>query len=176
MASESMIRVTELLRWCGVTSSIPNLPIIKAAMERGTLVHQWSLLIEDSADSDKLGELDNCFNQITADIQGYAKAVANFHTKFRPTWISREVRIQDEELGVSGCPDRYGEIRGELVVLDFKTGQSYKWHRMQVALYAILLQRQQSPTNDRWCVYLRPDGSFSLQRHNSKLDLVRAWT
>ena len=162
-----MIRVTELLRWGNYTSEIPNVPAVQEALKRGTAVHESSLEIEPNPEY---------VNQMPTIFQGYGEAVSKYHEKFQPVWLFREERIDDEELGITGCPDRYGEINGQLAVMDYKTGASQSWHKLQLALYAILLGRQNHQTEIRVCVYLQSDGTFSVQRHTSNVDLVTGWS
>ena len=169
-----MIRVTDLLRWGGITSPLPDTAVVKAAAERGTTVHRLSLQVEDMA------HLDNKVWTTTELIVpeallGYCKAVLAFHQQFKPQWKLREVRIDDEPLCITGCPDRYGILNGKSVVLDYKTGPPQKWHRLQLALYAILLKRDMRPTDQRIAVYLKKDGTFSLEQRDSALDIAHAW-
>ena len=169
-----MIRVTELLRWGGITSPLPDTAVVKAAAERGTEVHRLSLQVEDMA------HLDNKVWTTTELIVpeallGYCKAVLAFHKQFKPQWKQREVRIDDEELGLTGCPDRYGTLTVQSVVLDYKTGPPQKWHRLQLALYAILLKRFGRKTDKRMAVYLKKDGTFSIEQYDNALDITQAW-
>lgn len=168
-----MIRVTELLRWGGITPDIPNVPAVTNALKRGTAVHEWSLKIEDSVD---VGQRKKVIAAMPEDLRCYGEAVANFHEQVRPGWMCREIRIDDLELGITGCPDRYGAIRGEPTVLDFKTGQAQDWHRLQLAIYSILLKRENRDTDSRLDVYLRKDGTFKMERHQSNVDMLAAWT
>jgi ATP-dependent exoDNAse (exonuclease V) beta subunit len=171
-----MIRVTELLRWGGITSPLPDTAVVKAAAERGTTVHRLSLQVEDMADK---GEHVLSYQKgeplLTQEIRGYCRSVLAFHKQFKPQWKLREVRIDDEALRLTGCPDRYGILDGKNVVLDYKTGPPQKWHRLQLALYAILLKRDKRPTDRRVDVYLKKDGTFSLAQHDGELDLAQAW-
>jgi len=170
-----MIRVTDLLRWGGITSPLPDTAVVKAAAERGTTVHRLSLRVEDIA------HLDNKVWTTTElvvpeAVLGYCQAVLAFHKQFKPHWKLREVRIDDEALRLTGCPDRYGILDGKNVVLDYKTGPPQKWHRLQLALYTILLKRQHSAHPDqRIAVYLKKDGTFSLEQHDRDLDLAQGW-
>jgi hypothetical protein len=61
------------------------------------------------------------------------------------------------------------------VVLDYKTGAAQKWHRLQLALYSILLERDKHPTVARLAVYLKNDGTYSMTQHDSALDITQAW-
>ena len=168
-----MIRVTELLRWGGIVPDIPNVPAVTEALKRGTAVHEWSLEIEDKVEKGKRRQV---LLAMPEKLRSYGEAVANFHEQLRPAWMDREVRIDDLELGITGCPDRYGAVRGEPTVLDFKTGQEQGWHRFQLAIYAILLKRDRRDTDARLCVYLRKDGTFRMVRHQSDVDMLAAWT
>lgn len=169
-----MIRVTELLRWGGIAPPIPDSSFVAEALKRGTAVHEWSLKVEASS---------SAINDMPSELRGYGKAVADFHKAFNPTWKLREKRLDDLTLDITGCPDRFGVIEDELTLLDYKTGKPYDWHKMQLAVYAILLSRyfhkasKQFSLNNirRMCVYLSVDGTFTVQRYDSKIDLIRGW-
>jgi hypothetical protein len=173
----NLIRVTELLRWGGIVKPIPDLPRIRTALKRGTAVHEWSLKIEDD---------DSCIQDMPSELQGYGSAIQKVNKELRPNWKMREQRIDDVELGITGCPDRCGLVLdNEFVVLDYKTGQSHEWHKMQLAIYSILIKRW-TESNSRGEVslepkvrlnaYLKPDGTFAIESHLSRVDMIRAWS
>jgi len=179
---EGLLRVTSLLRWAGLTTSIPDTPAVRAALKRGTAVHEWSLLVEDlHATNDQ-----SVIHRMPSDLQGYGTAVAAFNERYQPHWDEREQRKDDQAIGITGCPDRVGVIQGERVVVDFKTGHRYAWHRLQLALYAILIERvgvtvdgvldRDYKLDKRLGVYLSPDGSYSLNTYRKQQDILEAWS
>ena len=173
-----MIRVTELLRWAGVTSPIPDTPAVQAALVRGTAVHEHSVWIELHVRA----ETDREFiDTLPASLRGYCHAVAQFSKQFSPNWDDVEVRKDDHVIGLTGCPDRVGTINGERMIIDYKTGGMAKWHRLQLALYAILVERcgvkgdMNYRIDKRMNVYLAADGSFRLDSHRAQQDILDAW-
>jgi CRISPR/Cas system-associated exonuclease Cas4 (RecB family) len=173
-----MIRVTELLRWAGVTSPIPDTPAVQAALVRGTAVHEHSVQIEphvvDGTDRQFIATLPE-------SLRGYGHAVAQFTKQFSPVWDEVEVRKDDAVIGLTGCPDRVGMMSGERVIIDYKTGGMAKWHRLQLALYAILVERcgvngrTDYRIDKRMNVYLAADGSYRLDSHRTQQDILDAW-
>ena len=191
MEDDELIRVTSLLRWAGVTRKIPNNAIVRAALERGTAVHEWSLQIERRT-SDIVSSLDagdmspSIIGHMPRELRGYGRAIAKFTDRHQPEWHEREVRKDDHVLGITGQPDRVGTIAGKRVVVDFKTGNRYGWHRLQLALYSILIERggvtvdgvvdRGYKLDKRIGVYLSKFGEFSLQTYENSRDILEAWS
>ena len=173
-----MIRVTELLRWAGVTSPFPDTPAMRAALTRGTAVHEASVEIEQRVVT---GTAKTYLMTLPDTLRGYAEAVSQFADDFRPAWDEVEVQKQDHVIGLSGTPDRVGLIRGERVVLDYKTGGASGWHRLQLALYTILVERCGVNGDDgyridkRLNVYLSKGGGYQVRTHRSQQDIIEAW-
>ena len=179
-----MIRVTELLRWAGITSPIPMTTAMQTAMQRGTAVHEWSVRVERGRWlPDRRGKLGgDVILAMPQPLRGYGRAVAAFVEAYRPEWSTVESRIDDRAIDLTGCPDRVGLINGERVVVDYKTGGRSAWHRLQVALYAILVERSLwTPDgcprfNKRLIVYLSPDGTYRLASYAGRQDILEAWS
>ena len=77
---------------------------------------------------------------------------------------------------------------GHNAVFDYKTGNEYDWHRLQLALYSILIERDASEKNynvyqdnpffvtKRVSVYLGKDGTSRTVVHDNKKDIAEAWS
>ena len=173
-----MIRVTELLRWAGVTTPIPNTPALRAALVRGTAVHAHSIEIELHV-ADGTGEA--FIDTVPQPLHGYCHAVAQFAQQFAPKWDEVEARKDDPSIYLTGCPDRVGVINGERVIIDYKTGGMSQWHRVQLALYQILVERcgvngdRSYRIDKRMNVYLAADGSYRLDSYRTQQDILNAW-
>jgi len=171
-----MIRVTDLLRWGGITTPIPNTDASRKALQRGTLVHECSLIVEDNLPTMPSADL------IPVNVVGYGCAVWRFMRSMQPVWHQREVRIDDHAIDLTGCPDRVGTINGTNIIVDYKTGGRYGWHRLQVALYAVLVERSLwtpdiCPRFDkRLIVYLSPDGTYQVSSCSRRQDILEAWS
>jgi hypothetical protein len=173
-----MIRVTELLRWAGVTAPIPMTAAVQTAMRRGTAVHEWSVMVE----RDRFKDGGAIVSAMPLPLRGYGRAVAAFVEAYRPQWSAVESRIDDPAIDLTGCPDRVGVINDEQVIVDYKTGGRSAWHRLQVALYAILVERSLwtpdgcTRFNKRLIVYLSPDGTYRLASYAGRQDILEAWS
>jgi CRISPR/Cas system-associated exonuclease Cas4 (RecB family) len=171
----AMIRVTELLRWSGEAEPIPDYPHVRKAMERGTAVHDMSLNLEDRLDLQPDKPVEDYINELPEWIRGYANAVRRFNEDYRPRWIEKELRKVDIELGISGCPDRICVIDEKVSLIDYKTGNNYPWHRLQLALYQILVERAGIQIEQRVNVYLYSSGRYRVGIHNNIKDIHDAW-
>tara|TARA_R110000824_G_scaffold219743_7_gene406740 strand:- start:1105 stop:1716 length:612 start_codon:yes stop_codon:yes gene_type:complete len=174
--ANKIIRVTELLRWAGITKPIPKSAHIKKAMVRGSAVHRYSLALEDQLEQGDKKKANALLQTWPANLIPYGHAIMQFYSIYRPTYTQREQRITDEGIFLTGCPDRVGLVKGYRAVIDYKTGGEYKWHRLQVALYAILLERQGHITDIRMDVYLSKEGIYKQTIHKSNKDLLEAWS
>jgi hypothetical protein len=188
-----MIRVTELLRRYGVAPEFPNVPAVRAAANRGTVVHELSLRIEDLHRDGDISSVRRFIEGLDPLVRPYVQGVHEFVSTFNPVWVMREQRLVDDEILLCGTPDRYGSIQRQVVhenlrhtkhatykrnvVIDFKTSSPKSWHRYQVALYSILIERSfpDIKVDERWCVYLHKRGSFQVEIHKSNMDIVKAW-
>lgn len=177
-----MIRVTSLLRWAGVTTPIPETQTTWTAMKRGSDVHEWSVKIERDwfAVAQSGGDV---ILTMPHHLRGYGRAVVSFAQDYKPQWTAIESRIDDPAIDLTGCPDRVGIIDDAHVIVDYKTGGRYDWHRLQLALYAVLVERSRGWRDDfmadtiqkRLSVYLLPDGKYRLVSHSGRSDILEAW-
>ncbi len=174
--TNKIIRVTELLRWAGITKPIPKSAHIKKAMVRGSAVHRYSLALEEQLEQGDIKTANQLLQTWPANLIPYGHAIMQFCSIYKPTYTQREQRITDEELLLTGCPDRVGSVKGYRAVIDYKTGGEYKWHRLQLALYAILLERQGHVTDIRMDVYLSKTGAYKQVIHKSNKDILEAWS
>jgi len=77
-------------------------------------------------------------------------------TPFEPIMI--ETPLVSEEFKYGGTPDLLAEIKGEFVLLDFKTGGAvYPTYFYQLAAYGQLLKEQGWPLSDIRIVRISPD-------------------
>jgi RecB family exonuclease len=117
-----------------------------------------------------------CLDSWPKNLVPYGQAIAQFHAIYRPEFHHTEERITDEPLHLTGCPDRVGVVKGYRTVVDYKTGGEYAWHRLQLALYAILLDRINQPTDIRMAVYLSKEGECRTVIHKANKDILEAWS
>jgi hypothetical protein len=173
MEERNIIRVTGLLRWGGITKPLPKSDHIKKALIRGSAVHRYSVGLERELVSGGDSAREH-LKSWPKNLIPFGHAILKFHTVYQPTFTHTEERIIDEQLYLTGCPDRVGAVEGYRAVVDYKTGREYSWHRLQIALYAILLERVSLPTDIRMCVYLSREGDFRTVIHKANKDIVEA--
>jgi hypothetical protein len=121
--------VTQCLKTAGIIdySMIPQ-DILRRAAARGTAVHRACELY----DLDTLDE-----STLDAEVGGYLEGYKKFlrDTRFQPSRI--EQRCYHEKFRYAGTLDRTGILKGQLVLLDFKTGIVLEGHRAQLAAYTM---------------------------------------
>jgi hypothetical protein len=175
MDERHIIRVTQLLRWAGITKPIPKSIHIQKALVRGSAVHRYSIGLEkrisEGGDGARI-----CLDSWPKNLIPYGHAISQFYAIYRPEFHHTEERITDEPLHLTGCPDRVGVVKGYRAVVDYKTGGEYSWHRLQLALYSILLERINQPTDIRMAVYLSKEGVYRTVIHKANKDILEAWS
>jgi len=93
-----------------------------------------------------------------------------------PTWTSVEQPCYSAELDLAGTPDRIGQMAGEDVVLELKTGPPHRRsHGVQLALYDLLVPLPHR--RRRIGLYLHTDGEIArMVPYRSLQDYVIALT
>jgi hypothetical protein len=154
--------VTTVLKSAGI---IDDRFYTEAGRERGTAVHlACQLLDEDDLDWDS----------VTEEISGYVKAYQAFKkdSGFKPLKI--EEAVYSRSYQYAGRFDRLGEIDGNLVLMDIKTGSIPKWVELQLAGYetALLSMKSAEEINKNpvlllQALQLRENGSYKLKQASS---------
>ena len=198
MNEPEFTRVTSLLREAGICQKMPDTPQLRLAAKRGTRVHRISETFDRHFDSTNLclmrldlrgreaysltyeehaGDINRLNLGLDSTLIPYLRALQEFRVGFPIHYTSIEERIDDTGLGLSGCPDRVGtQPNGTVTLIDYKTGNEYPWHKCQLALYAVLLDRIGIKVTQRVDVYLQRDGSSFFTVHDSAVDIAEAWT
>jgi hypothetical protein len=170
--------VTGILAASGLIdfSSIP-LPILDAARERGTIVHQAIHFLNE-------GDLD--VEQFGVDFPayaGYVDAWRSFCAQQSFVAVLNEHRIASRRHQVAGTLDCLGLLDGAAVLLDFATGRpadvakdlqtaayygiALEWSEVDEDLSAFFLAHR---VVKRYAVALRRDGTFRLEPYNDPTD------
>jgi hypothetical protein len=149
----------------------PRFPYPPSAAMRGIRGHRATQFFdEDDLDEEGLDPL----------VAGYLAGWKKFRreTGFVPTAI--EKKVYNELYGYAGTLDRTGTFpnhvaenqdggntsRSRPAVVDIKTGGFVFWHPLQTAAYALCLEEP----HDRYCVYLKHDGTYSMESHRDRKD------
>lgn len=119
---------------------------------RGTRVHKACLDIDLECFSGDALEED----------AGYIESYLKWRQLVAPRWTVLEEAAYSERFKFCGIADRVGyDGKGRPIVLDFKTGGSQKWHRIQLALYDILYDDLPWGIRRRTTLHLQADGSIA---------------
>ena len=149
----------------------PRFPYPPSAATRGKLGHRATQLYDED-DLDEVG-LDPLTARYLAGWKKFRR-----ETGFVPTAI--EKIVYSEIYGYAGTLDRIGTFpnhatvnrdaggthRSKPAVVDIKTGSFVFWHPLQTAAYALCLD----VPHDRYCVYLKSDGTYSMESHGNRKD------
>jgi hypothetical protein len=109
---------------------------------------------------------------VTASLQGYARAVKGFFEATQPVPILSEVILVSTTHGYAGRTDLIAHIGDEVALLDFKTGKAvYAEAALQIKAYRVADKTyidgaltDAEPTDAGYVVLLGEDGSWSLQK------------
>lgn len=159
------MRVSEILARLQNFGSIDK-AILKAKAEIGTNVHK---AITKTAQGQALSEL----NQRE---MAYYQSYEMFRNEYDPSYIMLETRFNDDNLMITGEIDALAKVKGDVVILDWKTSASAnkKIWEMQAHFYWYLLNASKIPiTNKMIWVHLRQEKSFE---RNDDGTVVLDWT
>ena len=141
-----------------------NKAVLDQASRRGSLVHEYTELIDCDADPD----------EVEYEVLGYLKAYKQFLHDYKPDWWHIEKILYNESVGYIGTADRIGTIDGEISIVDIKTlaspskmakftvsSQTIAYRRAYIDM---LLADKKLPTQTihRYALYLGKDGDYNL--------------
>ena len=157
--------ITGMLEQCG---EIDDRWYTEESSARGTAVHKLT------ADFD-LGALEpeRCQSRYKGYLLGHVETVGIL----RPEFKQIEEPMAHPTYGFAGRPDRIALIYMLLSILEIKTGQKEKCHQIQTALQAILASARYGVPCEaipRYCLYLKDNGKYKLERHDKLTDFHRA--
>ena len=134
-----------------------------AALERGTLVHEWTANTDQSLDDVELPK----------GLDGYCSAYQDFLATMQPIWLKIESAVEHEHLGYHGILDRIGWLHGDInqyCVADIKTGGPREEDRYQLAAYAMAAEPERYRDVKRVGIYIRPNGRWALKSYSDVMD------
>ena len=136
--------------------------VLDQAAKRGTLVHEYTELLDYDALPD----------EIEYEVVGYIKAYADFLRDYKPDWLLIETPVYSEHHGYAGTVDRFGIIDGKKSVVDIKTVASpTKMQKFtvssQTSAYEMAIAETYRPgetrrPDRRYALYLGKDGDYNL--------------
>lgn len=137
--------------------------------ERGHQVHRLT------ADYD-LGAIDD-LDRVVDKYRAYLLAYADAMRVIPHEWDAIEEPLVHSTYRFGGRCDRRGRIYTAKGVCEVKSGLVDKAHPVQTALQAILvapLFGLPPELVDRFCLYLKPTGRWTLEQHKEPRDLIEA--
>jgi hypothetical protein len=136
---------------------------------RGAVVHTLA------ADYD-LGALD--LRTCASPCRPYLLAHIACSKALRPVWQAIEEPLVHWGYRFGGRPDRLGKVLGLHTVLEVKSGAPLRGHGVQTALQAVLASSTTPslPPHlwQRMALYLKPNGTFKLEKHTDRRDVDEA--
>lgn len=134
--------------------------------DKGTIIHECCFLLSK-------GRLDwdSVDPRILPKVKGYEKFL--LETNFKPERL--EEIVYDVELGIAGTYDQVGLFQLRLALIDLKNGAFLPFHKLQTALYVIMLRRKGIMVLDRYGLYLK-DYGYRLIRYPDRTDEENALT
>lgn len=133
---------------------------------RGTYVAEATALLDR-------GELDE--GAIDDRLAGYVRAWRAFVKGNGVETLLVEERVHHPGYGYAGTLDRTVKFHCLRWLIDIKTGGRERWHSLQTSAYLCCLEAIEAQTEishhyRRAAVYLKPDGTYKLDRHDSPDD------
>ena len=152
---EKVLSVTQVLNVCGL---IDDTWYTEEGGQRGQAIHLATQLYDED-------DLD--WESVSPEISSYLDAYRKFRQEvsFEPDLI--EHPLYSPTYRYAGTPDRTGIMNGENVIFEIKSGQKAKWHQLQTAGYALLIDHNV----ERYVVYLSGNGSYRLDQHRNSSDM-----
>lgn len=130
----------------------------EASRVRGTRVHTICQYYDEN---------DLNVSSVHPSLKGYFDAYVSFLSAHKPKWTHIEHKIFCANLFYCGMLDRYGEMDGEKVLLDIKTGPYNEVQGFQLAAYSLGMN---DPTCKRYTLHLASNGKYSLHLHDKNED------
>lgn len=93
---------------------------------------------------------------VPTEYDGYYIAILKWIGLVNPQPSSIERRMRHTVYPYAGTPDFIGTIGEHFGVLDLKTGDPAKWHRVQICAYQKMLDKAAK----QWILYISNDGTF----------------
>lgn len=123
------------------------------ALQRGTDVHQiFALGVGASVGLCEWPDVPN-------EYAGYWKAITAWIEKVKPQPTMIERTLRHKVYPYAGTTDFIGMLGPDYGVLDLKTGQPQRWHRVQVHGYQKMLDKAAR----MWVLYVDNDGNFKQE-------------
>lgn len=152
---EEVPSVTTILNYMSdVEYSKVNPAVLEQAARRGSLVHEYTELVDYDALPD----------EIEYEVLPYIQAYMKFVRDYKPNWVLIEEPLYSEEHNYIGTVDRIGYIDGRLSVVDIKTLASpTKMQKFTVSAQTSAYERAyEGCIEKRYALYLGKDGDYNL--------------
>jgi len=163
---------TGLLKWAGKIPEAERSEFFaRPYLERGKRVHRATLAY-DQHEHPGAWAMNDALAMLPSDEEGYLRAYWRLRAELMPEYSGREVLRSWRGL-VAGTIDACGVLRRmprkPYAILDLKTGPKQKWHRWQLALYALM---DGNPYALRVGCHLHADGTFAVEPYTDGSDLL----
>jgi hypothetical protein len=154
-------------RLLGATEALTSVGLIdprwftEEACLRGTYIH-------DAIEMDLQNDLGECDPLLLP----YVEAARKFLRDGDAEVLLVEAPLPDPLLGIAGKLDLLCRWQGKTAVVDWKSGSKAKWHAYQTAIYKhlVTVNKKCAGAIERCAVYLRDDGTYSIEPHTGRND------
>ncbi len=151
--------VTQVLREAGLVRFYCSRPTLEEARRRGRDVHM--LVADMDVHPGRAYDAGN-------GIEGYGRAWQAFRMEYGFVHDASEQKVFNDIHGYAGIYDKRGWLWAgrstqREVLLEIKSGGFAPWHAEQLAGYSLAVEPTMEKGPERWAVYLRPDGKFSVK-------------
>lgn len=140
---------------------------VKETQNRGKYIHSLAENMPNINGLIRIG--DNQYD-------GYVEALKSFWNDWSPEIIQTEILLSSKEKKIAGRCDQISRIKGELWILDFKTGKDiYKEVELQLAAYKKMFNEttvsEEEIINNVGVVLLESNGGYVFKKTNGDFNI-----
>lgn len=166
-----LLNVTSILKHANLTDFSHIDPIY---MDRGAAAHSAiHYALDHDLDRADLAEKSEAG---ATDLMPYVRAAERFLIETDIELVAVESVVIDEDTGFAGKLDCLGWLRRPrvLAMVDWKLGELHRVYGVQLAAYGLGWWKMARETvSRRYCVRLRPDGSYVAKLYDDRRDADR---
>ena len=132
----------QLTQWIAEQGWNESQKIKSEAGEDGTLIHKGIEYLLDGGEIIQDGYIPGSNRMVSLKSYWKLSTFVNWYNEYQPTIIAKEMKIFNKKGGYAGTLDALIEVRGEIVLVDWKSSSSiHENFPLQFASYAVAIEQ-----------------------------------